>query len=65
METTTLISVGEVAAMLSISTREVWRRSDSGELPRPVHLGTRTRRWIREEIEAIIERAKRQRDVRS
>lgn len=63
MERKILLSVGEVAAMLSISTREVWRRADSGELPRPIRLGARTRRWLREEIEAIIEHAKRQREA--
>lgn len=64
MEPARLLSVAEVAGMLTISTREVWRRADSGELPQPVRLGARTRRWLREEIEAVIERAKRQRDGR-
>lgn len=64
MNTATLLTVSQVANMLSISTREVWRRSDSGALPRPIRLGERTRRWVREEIEAVIERAKRQRDAR-
>lgn len=61
MEQARLLSVAEVARMLTISTREVWRRADSGELPRPVRLGRRTRRWPREEIEEVIERAKRAR----
>ncbi len=64
MEPVKLLNVGEVAAILSISTREVWRRADSGDLPQPVRLGARTRRWLREEIEAVIEQAKRQRDGR-
>jgi len=64
MDPPALLNVGEVARMLSISTREVWRRADSGDLPRPVRLGARTRRWPRDEIEAVIERAKRQREAR-
>jgi len=63
MDTTRLLNVGEVAAILSISTREVWRRVDSGELPRPIRLGARTRRWFQDEIEAVIERAKLKRDA--
>ena len=58
MEPARLLSVAEVAGMLTISTREVWRRADSGELPEPLRLGARTRRWLREEIEAVIEGAK-------
>lgn len=63
MEAPRLLSVNEVARYLTISTREVWRRADSGQLPKPLHLGGKVRRWLREEIEAIIERAKRQRGV--
>jgi len=63
MEPSRLLSVEEVARYLTISTREVWRRADSGQLPRPLNLGGKIRRWLREEIEAIIERAKRQRGV--
>lgn len=64
MESAKLLTVSEVATILTISPREVWRRADSGELPQPIRLGPRTRRWPREEIEAVIERAKRQRDTR-
>lgn len=64
MEPPKLLKVSEVAHRLNISTREVWRRADSGELPRPVKLGPRTRRWPPEEIEAVIEKAKRQREMR-
>lgn len=61
MEPRSLLSVAEVAEILSISTREVWRRADAGGLPRPIRLGARTRRWLRPEIEAVIEKAKRER----
>lgn len=61
MEPAKLLRVQEVAHLLTISVREVWRRADSGDLPKPLRLGGKVRRWLREEIEAIIERAKRQR----
>lgn len=61
MELQKLLTVRQVAEMLSISTREVWRRADSGDLPRPIQLGKRVRRWLRDEIEAIIEQAKQRR----
>lgn len=63
MEPTQLLKVQDVASLLAISVREVWRRSDSGQLPKPLHLGGKIRRWLREEIETIIEKAKRQRGV--
>lgn len=58
-----LLRVQEVARMLALSVREVWRRVDSGQLPKPVRLGGRIRRWLREEIEAVIERAVLQRGL--
>lgn len=61
MEQARLLKVHEVAAMLAISTREVWRRADSGLLPKPLRLGDKVRRWVRVEIEAVIEKAKRER----
>jgi predicted DNA-binding transcriptional regulator AlpA len=63
MESPRLLSVNEVARYLTISTREVWRRADSGQLPKPLHLGGKVRRWLREEIEAVVELAKRRRGV--
>ena len=61
MEQARLLRVQEVARLLAISTREVWRRADSGTLPKPLRLGVKVRRWPQDEIEAVIEKAKRQR----
>jgi excisionase family DNA binding protein len=44
-----LLDVGTVAAMLSCSTRHVYRLTDAGKLPRPVKLGALVR-WRAEEI---------------
>ncbi|HTV49187.1 MAG TPA: helix-turn-helix domain-containing protein [Phycisphaerae bacterium] len=44
----------EVAELLSLSRRQVWKLSSAGKLPAPVRLAGSTR-WRRGEIEAIIE----------
>lgn len=45
-----LLDVEEVAAMLDISMRSVWRRVSEGLMPKPIRLGTSVR-WRRSEIE--------------
>lgn len=49
-----LLTVSEVAGMLGVSARSVWRLVSTGEVPRPVKVGTSTR-WRRADIEAMIE----------
>lgn len=44
----------QVAAMLGVSVRQVWRLHNTGRLPRPVRLGNCVR-WRRAEIEAFVE----------
>ena len=44
-----MLDVRAVAAMLSCSTRHVYRLADAGRLPRPVKLGALVR-WRAEEI---------------
>ena len=58
-----LIPVREVAGLFSISVREVWRKVDRGDLPRPVKVG-RLCRWLAPEIQEVIELLKQQRDGR-
>lgn len=48
-----LLSVQAVAALLGVSTRHVYRLSDSGKIPRPVKLGA-TVRWNRAAIDEWI-----------
>ena len=62
MEHRKLLTVKDVADLLAISTREVWRKADAGDLPKPLRLGRKLRRWLPEEIEAVIERARRRRE---
>ena len=49
-----MIDVREVASILSISIRSVWRLVATGELPQPVRFG-RSARWRLADIEACIE----------
>ncbi len=56
-----LLDVKSVAALLQSSPATIWRRVNDGTLPRPVRIGGMTR-WVRDEIDAVIDRAKRDRD---
>lgn len=49
-----LLSVDQVASLLQVSTRTVWRLLSSGELIEPVRMRGNTR-WRRVELEAWIE----------
>jgi excisionase family DNA binding protein len=49
-----MIDVREVAEILSISTRSVWRLVADGELPQPIRFG-RNVRWRLTDIEVWIE----------
>lgn len=44
-----LLDIGEVASLLGLGTRTVWRHASTGRIPRPVSLG-RARRWRRAAI---------------
>lgn len=43
-----LLNVREVAALLDLSPRTVWRWSDSGRMPRPVRLSSLAKWRMRE-----------------
>jgi predicted DNA-binding transcriptional regulator AlpA len=48
-----LVSALQVAELLAVSCRTVWRLDSGGRLPRPVKIGGQTR-WRRSEIENWI-----------
>ena len=50
-----LLKVAEVAALLKVSTRQIWKLAASGRLPTPVRLG-RSVRWRAADIDAFVER---------
>ena len=50
-----MLRVEDVAAMLAISTRQVFRLADSGKMPRPLKLGGAVR-WRKGDLETWIEK---------
>jgi predicted DNA-binding transcriptional regulator AlpA len=44
-----MLTVGEVAAMLSIGVRSVWRKAQDGRLPPPIKM-TGSTRWAKSTI---------------
>ncbi|MBX3412617.1 MAG: helix-turn-helix domain-containing protein [Pirellulales bacterium] len=49
-----LISPDDLATILKVSKRTLWRLLSGAKLPRPIHVG-RSPRWRLEEINAWIE----------
>ena len=49
-----LLKDREVAEMLSIAVSTVWDHSKTGVIPEPIKLGS-SKRWVRSEIEKILE----------
>lgn len=45
-----LIAVSEVATMLGVSVRTVWRLASSGALPPPLRLSGQLRRWRESDV---------------
>ncbi len=56
-----LLDVKAVAALFQASPSTIWRRVNDGTMPRPVRIVGMTR-WVRDEIDAVIDSAKRTRD---
>lgn len=50
---TQLLNVKDVARLLNVSVRQVWRRLSAGQLPQPVRIG-KSVRWSDEIIETWI-----------
>lgn len=48
-----LVTADDVAAMLKISTRTLWRLRSTGKLPQPIRLGGSVR-WRASDIDAWI-----------
>ena len=53
-----LLNAREVARLLGIGERSVWRYVSRGHLPKPLSLGN-MKRWRRQEIEQHLEAASR------
>ena len=50
-----LLSVRQVAELLSIHQRSIWRMAACGQLPRPVKIGGCTR-WRLKDLQAWVEK---------
>ena len=48
------LSVAEVAELLNVSTRHIWKLHATGRLPAPIRLG-RSVRWRADELRAWLE----------
>jgi len=50
-----LLSIRDVAALLAVHPRTIWRLVATGVLPPPVRLGRRTLRWRLSDIERALQ----------
>lgn len=48
-----LLTVGEVALLIGVSTRSVWRMTRTGQFPAPVRVRRNTR-WRRSDVERWV-----------
>lgn len=51
-----VISVREVAELLGVNARTVWRMSQRGEIPAPIRLGDRVVRWRLSDLREHLDR---------
>lgn len=56
-----LLKAKTVTVLLDISSRTLWRRVASGDLPKPIYLVPRLPRWDPNEIQQVIDRKRGQR----
>lgn len=49
-----LLDVGQVAEILCLSERTVWRYSSAGKIPKPVKLARQVVRWKKADIDAYL-----------
>lgn len=51
-----VVSVREVAELLGINVRTVWRMAQRGEIPAPIRLGERVVRWRLSDLREHLDR---------
>jgi predicted DNA-binding transcriptional regulator AlpA len=52
----TLLTVKDVAEILSVGVRTVWRWAASDKIPRPIRLASKIRRWKASQLQAYLDR---------
>lgn len=50
-----LVTVREVADLLGVHVRSVWRLAQSGEIPAPIRLSARVIRWRLSDLRAFLD----------
>ena len=50
-----LFKASQLAEMTGVSQQMVYRMAKDGRLPKPVRIGTRMLRWVRDDIQNIID----------
>ncbi len=61
MTTPKMLDVRDLAEEFNCNPSTIWRRVADGTLPKPIKIGGLTR-WVRPEIDTVIDRAKAVRD---
>ena len=51
-----VVSVREVAELLGVNPRTVWRMAQTGEIPAPIRLGERIVRWQLSDLREHLDR---------
>lgn len=51
-----VVSVREVAELLGVNPRTVWRMAQTGEIPTPIRLGERIVRWRLSDLREHLDR---------
>jgi predicted DNA-binding transcriptional regulator AlpA len=49
-----LLTAREVAALLRIHPRSVWRATSAGDIPKPIRIGPKVVRWRLSDLQAFI-----------
>jgi predicted DNA-binding transcriptional regulator AlpA len=52
-----LFSVKDVAEMVGVSVRQIWRLVAGNKFPQPVHVG-HSARWLRSDVETYLDKLK-------
>lgn len=54
-----LLKAEDVATLLGISMRSLWRFRSTGVIPAPIRIGERTLRWRAQDIQEYLDRQSR------
>jgi predicted DNA-binding transcriptional regulator AlpA len=55
LEGVTLLTARQVAALLGVHVRSVWRMSQADQIPRPIRLADRVVRWRLADLQAYLD----------